>query len=420
MSYATRPTPNPACLAGAIRLADIKPQNIRWLWPGRIPLGRVTLLVSDPGLGKSLLTLDIAARVSRAIPWPDVGVRIEERAASYNSGLDPRSSILAPSSVLLLTAEDDLADTIRPRLEALGADCEKILAINTWGSFSENANNESRRDSASCVPRPFALNRDLARLKNLLDAIPDCRLVIIDPVSAYLAGTNEHANADIQSLLTALAALARERELAVLVVSHLRKKEGAAIHRTMGSLAFVAAARAAWVLAKDPADANKRLFLPLKNNLAPDVAGLAYSIDSSGDERIPVIRWSPEPIAVTADTFVGATRPNGRPDDERQHAIRWLRDRLSDGPCATRELRQEADAHGIGYATLRRAFRELSGEAVRKGPFPFGQWKWKLPGVDAQNPEGKFCAPTDFLDQFADIFEPWMPRKTSTPSSPDT
>ncbi|MEX2310761.1 MAG: AAA family ATPase [Pirellulales bacterium] len=303
---------------------------------------------------------------------------------------------------------------MRPRLEALGANCERILAIPTWGSFSETANSESRRDSATCaVPRAFALNRDLARLANLLDAVPDCRLLIVDPISAYLGGTNEHANADVQALLSALAALARKRHLAVLVVSHLRKKAGAAIHRTMGSLAFVAAARAAWVVCKDPADPNKRFFLPIKNNLAPDVTGLAYTIESSATNRTPVIRWSPDAVNITAETLVGTARPTGRPDDERQQAINWLQSRLSNGPCATRELRQEADAHGIGYGTLRRAFRELRGEAVRKNRFPTAPWLWKLPGTDAQNPGAEFCAPVNSLDDFEKLFlHNWPPKYT--------
>jgi hypothetical protein len=359
------------------------------------------------------------ANLPRAAPWPDEAV--EGRGSSVEgqhatSGPSPSTLDPRPSSVLLITAEDDLADTIRPRLEALGADCQKILSIDTWGSFSETANSDTRRDSATC--RPFALHRDLARLRNLLDAIPDCRLLIIDPVSAFLGGTNEHANADVQSLLTALAALARDRDLAILVVSHLRKKEGAAIYRTMGSLAFVAAARAVWLLSKVPADPNQRYFLPLKNNLAPVVTGLAYTIEASG--HAPVIRWSPDPVNITLENLLASARSPGRPDDERQHAIHWLRERLTQRPRPTREIRQEADAHGIGYGTLRRAFRDLGAEAVKQAPFGYGTWIWKLPGIDAQNPGGEFCAPFDFLGDFGDLFEPWLPRKSSTTSSTDT
>jgi hypothetical protein len=412
--------PYAAHIAGAVRLTDVKPERIRWLWPGRIPLGRVTLLVSDPGLGKSLLTLDIAAAVSTGAPWPDQLVesqetRVESQHSAAGSCLSTLDSRL-PSSVLLLTAEDDLADTVRPRLEALGADCERILAISRVPG-----------ENAKDVPRAFALNRDLARLNNLLDALTDCRLLIIDPISAFLGGTNEHANADVRTLLAALATLARDRGIAVIIISHLRKKEGAAIHRTMGSLAFVAAARAAWIICKHPDDPNKRYFLPIKNNLAPDVTGLAFTIETSPDGRTPVIAWLPTAEKITADMVVGHTRSAGRPDDERQHAIGWLRERLSKGSRPVRDLKQESDAHGISYHTLRRAFRALGGQAVRQGTFPFAPWYWKLPGIDDQNTGGEFWSPIGFPGDFAELCKQWMPtpeekaqRHAASASSTDT
>jgi hypothetical protein len=412
-----------AHIAGAVRLADVKPQNTRWLWPGRIPLGRVTLLVSDPGLGKSLLALDIAARVSTGANWPDECAKQPNSNAtsSDHSSFDighssftppnPQSEIRnpkSPASALLLTSEDDLADTIRPRLEALGADCEKILAINSIPG--ENTND---------VPRAFALNRDLARLRSLLDAVPDCRLIIIDPVSAFLGGTNEHSNADVRALLAALTTIARDRNLAVLMVSHLRKKEGAAIYRTMGSLAFVAAARAVWLVSKDPADSNKRLLMPLKSNLAPDATALAFVIESDGDRRASRIRWSPDSVTVTPDSLLDADRPVGRPDDDRQRAIQWLRQRLAKGPQPARDVIQEAKALAISYGTLRRALRDLGGQAARQSNLPTAPWLWKLPRTDAQNDGGEFCAPVYFPDQLADRVIPWMPPKTLTTSTTD-
>lgn len=438
-----------ARIAGAVPLSQVAPENIHWPWPGRIPLGRVTLLVSDPGVGKSLLTLDIAARVSRGTPWPDSAPRTavavdgidEPRVGEGEVGRvgepmhqnvlatmpthatpnpqsanqSPHSNVspspplpVSPSSVLLLTAEDNFADTVRPRLEALGADCDRILGIATVPG-----------DKPQDVPRAFALNRDLARLRNLLDALPDCRLIVIDPISACLGGTNEQSNSDVQSLLLALTAVAREYNVAVVIVSHLRKQEGAAIYRTMGSLAFVAASRATWAISKDSDVENKRLLLPVKNNLAPHIGGLAFTIETSADLRAPTIHWSPEPVTHSID--LAFARANGRPDDERRRAIEWLRDRLSQGPRAASELKVEADVFGIAGRTLRRAFHELNGEAVRRGPFPFGQWKWKLPGVDGQNPEEEFWTSTDaLLEELARPFMRSSPSPTPVaPNSPD-
>ena len=126
-----------------------------------------------------------------------------------------------------------------------------------------------------------------------------------------------------------LAALAQHRGLAVLAISHLRKKDGAAIYRTMGSLAFVAAARAAWIITKDSENRDRRLLMPLKNNLARDVTGLAFTIESPSHGGQPIIRWSPDPIDISADNVVDIARPRGRPDAERQDAIDWLQQAAS-------------------------------------------------------------------------------------------
>jgi hypothetical protein len=400
--------------AGAFRLTDVEPTGINWLWPGRIPLGHVTLLVSDPGAGKSLLALDIAARVSRGAPWPDHKAATAGRAfgeegeggrkgdsiehewdistTSYGAP-NPQSEIRnpkSPASVLLLTIEDHFATTVRPRLEALGADCSRIMALS-------HVPGEDFFDT----PRPFALNRDLNRLSILIRALADCRLVILDPITAFLGDTSDQCNSDVWKLLSALTHHAEEQNFAVLAVSHLRKKEGAAIHRALGSLAFIANARTAWTIAKDPADPNRRLLVPLKNNLAPDASGLAFNIESNVAGSVPVIRWLPGAIETRADTLLASQRRSGRPDDDRRYAVQWLRQRLSAGASPVREIRNDADAHGISYATLRRGFRELGCEAIRLGPVPKGEWQWKLPAEDAQNGVGEFCAPTAFTDEFA-------------------
>jgi hypothetical protein len=387
-----RPPPPPpsfrhaAEIAGAVRLAQLGPATLQWFWPQRIPLGRVTLLAGDPGIGKSLLALDIAARASRGKPWPD-----EQGAGSKERGVESTqsdSSLPAPCSVLLLTAEDDLADTVRPRLEALGADAAKVVAIpanpgqHAGATLNYSLSGHDAQNTKPLRDRAFELRRDLARLDQLLRAMPDCRLVIVDPISAYLGDVNEQANSEVRGLMLPLAVLAHEHNVAVLAVTHLRKKEGAAIYRAMGSLAFVAAARAAWLVAKDPKQPQRRLFMPLKNNLAADTSGLAFKIESDLTTSQPIIRWSPDPVDISADSIVGNARPRGRPDAEREDAMDWLRKRLANGAAPASDIQEEANAHGIKETTLRRAFRELRGEAVKAGEFLFAQWMWRLPAED--------------------------------------
>jgi putative DNA primase/helicase len=343
--------------ADAVCLANVAATDVCWLWPGRIALGKVTLLAGDPGLGKSFVTLDIAARVSRGTVWPD-----ELQGRVLDSLADPWRDE-ASGSVVLLSAEDDLADTIRPRLEAHGADCRRIIALRAITNEGQNAR------------RWFDLGSDLVHLETLLDDLSDCRLVVIDPISAYLGRNVENANAEMRSLLAPLAALAAERHLAVLVVSHLRKGEGAAMYRTLGSMALVAACRSAWIVCRDPDDPRRRcLLLPVKNNLAGDVGGLAYSIEPLGPHGEPVVCWSAERVDAEIDQVLAKPRQAmGRPAESRRDAADWLQQRLVAGPQAAPQLIREGAALGWSDSTCHRALRMIGGQAVRRGNATFWQ-----------------------------------------------
>jgi len=406
---ATRGAP-PTQESKTLCLADLASQNVDWLWPGRIPIGKVTLLVGDPGVGKSLVALDIAARVTRGAPWPDAsecGVANGEggmnAAAAPDSDVPiPPSPFLlppSPASVLLLSAEDDLADTVRPRLEAAGADCSRIVALpGAAGSdFADPAYPQCGLISERGIAAPLhhlATTRqragDFDQLNRVLDSRPDCRLVIIDPLSAYLGRGVENFNPEVRRWIAPLAALAARRRLAVLAVHHLRKQQASALHRTMGSLAFVAAARTTWLVAPDPADAQRRLLLPVKNNLAALGGPLSFAITTGPDEQ-PVIEWSREALAVTADEALRPPKqqkqPVGRPSFERDDAVRWLQQALAEGAKPAPQIERRAVAHGLRVITVRRAFRELGGEAVRIGFGPLGEWYWRLPGVGEQQPK---------------------------------
>jgi hypothetical protein len=273
--------------------------------------------------------------------------------------------------VILLSAEDDLSDTIRPRLEAHGADCTRIAAI---------AAIVGKENGAGRFRRAVDLARDLIHIERELDGMTDCRLIVVDPISAYLGRSAENVNAEVRSLLSPLATLAGERNLAVVVVTHLRKGEGAAMHRTMGSMAFVAAARSAWIVCRDPKCAERRLLLPLKNNLAADAAGLAYTIEPLGPGDAAVVCWSEGAVALRADDVM-SERPRRaeRPDTERRETVAWLTEFLAAGPQPASDVRVAAEANGFSYATLRRAFREIGGQAIRVGQGVPANWTWQLP-----------------------------------------
>lgn len=333
-----------------VRLSDIPPEPISWLWPGRIALGKLTLIAGDPGLGKSLLTQTLAACISKGYPWP-----ISETPAPIGD-------------VVLLSAEDDPSDTIRPRLDAAEADCQRVHILKAIQDVNEDG---------SPAQRMFSLKRDVELLEEALANLPDCRLVVIDPISAYLDGTNSHNNSDVRGVLVPLSELAARHKIAIILVQHLNKNGmGNAMYRAIGSIAFVAAVRAAYIVTKDKDNAERRFFMPVKNNIAKDTTGLAYSIIAT-ESGNPVIAWESEPITITADEALVPSETNEE-RTETDWAVTILREILSKGPLPVIEVNKEAWQAGISKKQLRRARGKL-GVITTKAAFK-GGWMLVLPG----------------------------------------
>lgn len=348
-----KPATPPRPAAVVRNLSDITQRPIEWLWPDRFALGKLSMVVGDPGLGKSLLTLDLAARVSTGSPWPDAA--------------EPPTQA-QPGGVILLSGEDDPEDTIAPRLQAAYADLTKIKLLE-----AVRDQDRTGRD----VLRTFNIGADLETLEATVASMGDCRLVIVDPLSCYLGQIDSHVNTNVRAVLSPLSDLAARRHIAVVAVSHLRKAgDAAALHRVVGSIAFTAAARAVYGVAKDSNDPSRRrrLFLPIKSNLAADTGGLAYTIQSERD--VPRVAWHPGVVEVDVDEALDSNTKRGPDPNARNEAEEWLREALAEGPKATKELRNEAKAEGIAWRTLRRAKSEL-GVSARRTRFD-GNWEWAL------------------------------------------
>lgn len=318
---------------------------IRWLWPGRIARGKITMIAGHPGLGKSQITCALAAVVTKVGCWP-----VDKSPCELGT-------------VAILSAEDDVADTIRPRLEVAGADIAKVEILDgVIDAFDP---------SGAPIQRPINLRTDIAKLDALFASRPDLALLVVDPVSAHLGGTDSHVNADVRALLAPLSALAAKYGIAIILVSHLNKGSGnaEAINRVTGSLAFVAAARAAYIVAKDQEDGDRRLFLPAKNNVGKDVGGLAFTLEPftlpAGIETSRIL-WEPDAVTTTADE---AMRPADGDDGKTtiEDAIDFLRDVLIGGRVLAREIKRRAGEAGISDKTLRTARTRLQIAATREG-----------------------------------------------------
>jgi RecA-family ATPase len=189
--------------------ADIAPQKIEWLWPGRIASGKVTIVAGEPGLGKSHLTCWVASRVTTSGSWP-----CQEGTAIHGS-------------VIILSAEDDAADTIRPRLDASEADAKCVHVVSALRAEDGKGR------------RAFNLQADLALLENETERIGDVRLVVIDPVTSDLGKVDSHKNAELRAVLEPLAEMAARLRVAILAVTHLNKGgSGSANNRFIGSIAL--------------------------------------------------------------------------------------------------------------------------------------------------------------------------------------
>jgi archaellum biogenesis ATPase FlaH len=329
-------------------LADVTPRPVGWLWARRLPLGNLTIIAGDPGLGKSLLTLDIAARTSAGTPWPD-------------SAGEPNP----PGSVLVFSAEDDLETTVVPRLIAAGADLRSIHTIESV---------ESDGGSTS-----FTLE-NLKALEAAIKGVRDVKLVVVDPVTAFLGTTDDHRNAEVRALLAPLAKLAAEHQVAVLLVAHMSKSNQIkTFNKIMGSVAYTAAARSVWAVVKREGEPKERLFLPVKNNLSPDPTGLSYRIDGEP----PRVVWGDQPVEMHADDLMGDAGPDRDPK-ELNRAREFLRTVVGPGPVLAREAYMRAEAEGISEKTLKRAKKseEIEVNQTKEG------WWWEYPPGKGPTPAG--------------------------------
>ena len=332
-------------LPAVVRLADVEPERIDWLWPGYLPLGKVVVIDGDPGIGKSTVCLDIAARVSTGSPMPD--------GSSGSKGV-----------VMVLSAEDGLADTIRPRLDAAQADAMRVITVTEIGAGQD--------------ARPVSIPGDLPALDAII-AAHEVKLVIVDVLMAYLAGdVNAHRDQDIRRALHVLSAAAARRGCCVLVLRHLNKSGGAnAMYRGGGSIGIIGAARAGFMCGRDPEDETgaRRIFANVKMNIAAEPPSLAYQLVYDELHDVARVGW----LGASEHRAIDLLSDPGDPDErsDRDEAAEWLTTYLTEqGEARAGDVIKAARADGIAQHTIQRA-RKRAGVTTAKATFG-GGWVWRL------------------------------------------
>ncbi len=327
-------------------LDTVKPEPIKWLWPGRIPLGMFVLMAGQPGVGKTTISHSIASILTTGGKWP-----FSEHRAT-------------PGGVVILTAEDDPKYTLVPRLMAAGADLKRIKMIESV----------MRPQGDQVVDVPLLLSEDMHQLDGVLTEIPDTRLLIFDPLSAYLGVRDSHRDADVRQVLGPLKDLAAKQGVTILGITHLSKNaSNSAMARFMGSTGIIAAARAAFLVTEKD---DELMLLPVKSNVAPKMGGLTYKIVSvtvAGNIETSCIEWTGQ-TDIAADEALAAKTSAPKKND----AIDFLNEALKDGPASVDDIYKGAEKVGITRSTVRRAYDDLGIEAIKEKKFQ-GKWLWHTP-----------------------------------------
>jgi hypothetical protein len=240
--------------------------------------------------------------------------------------------------------------------------------------------------------RMFSLVTDLQLLRQKIEQVGDVVLVVIDPMSAYLGvgKVDSYRTTDVRGVLSPLTDLAAEKRVAVVGIMHFNKKADVshAMLRIADSLAYVAAARHAYVVVDD-AENKRKLFVKAKNNLAPDMAALSYTIDvfpvgHDPDTKAPIsapyVVWGAEHVNIDATEAMHAEETGIPKERPRDAAKKFLQDILAMGPVKQTEIQEAAKANLISMKTLRRAKQDLSVAAVKSRVAGEG-WNWEMPKI---------------------------------------
>lgn len=315
------------CVLKIIKMSDVQLQEIEWLWYPFIPYGKLTIIQGDPGDGKTTLVLNIAAKLSKG------------------EGLDENMQIAEPINIIYQTAEDGLADTVKPRLELAGADCEKIMVID-----------ESDKSLSMIDER-------------LEEAIvkTGARLLILDPIQAYLGGGMymNRAN-EARDMTKKLGALAEKTKCAIILIGHMNKAAGnKAAYRGMGSIDFFAVARSVLLVGRIEGEANTRAVVQIKNNLAAFGHAKAFELSESG------FQWLGD-YEITVDEVLGGIAPKANKMEQAKKILRELAE--TQNAVQSNEVFELAEEHGISKRTMENAKKELGIKAKKIN----NAWYWEL------------------------------------------
>jgi len=341
------------------RISAITAKPIKPLWPGCLYHGKVTVIAGVPGDGKSLSAVDVAARITAGKDWP-VG-----------------NGSFKAAPVLLLTAEDDPADTIRPRLDMAGANTDQVELIEGVHHV-DPATGKQSLDLVSLISDLPAIERRIVGI--------EASALVVDPLTSF-ADSDTNKTGDMRRLLDGLAQMAARTGVAILVITHMNKRSDArkAMQMIAGSHVIVAAVRVVLVTARDPNDKARRLLLPIKLNIGPDDIGFAFRVVPKphpvcGD--VPTVEWEQDFVGdMSADDVLIDSTPRAQAAVEKSCEVQlWLRELLKHEPVEARVMWKRAKEKQFGERRVKTALKAIKATCEVLGYQ--GKWHYSLPVSD--------------------------------------
>ncbi len=310
-----------------IKMSDVEPTKVEWLWYPYIPYGKVTIIQGDPGEGKTTLILNLAALLSKGEKLPES----EEKSE--------------PINIIYQTAEDGLSDTVKPRLIAANADDDRITVID-----------ESKIELSLTDER---LEQAIIETK--------AKLVILDPLQAYIgANVDMHRANEIRPVMKHLAEVAQRQQCAVVLIGHLNKAMGMkSSYRGLGSIDIPASARSVLLVGRIKDNPTIRVMAQIKSSLAPEGEPIAFELNKETGFRF-IGKYD-----ISIDDLLNGVATTSK----LEQAEKLLQDMLSDGSAIKqKQLHQQAKIRNISERTLNEAKKNVGVKSFRSN----NEWYWKL------------------------------------------
>jgi hypothetical protein len=336
-----------------VRGDSIQPKRLKWLWRGRILADKLNVFSGEPDVGKGMTTVDLAARLTRHLDFPD-----------------GKNELDGPKDVVFLSSEDDMEDTVVPRLVVAGADMSRIH----FAQISENS-------SGTLAEGIVCLDRDLPTLEEMIKLHPDTVLIIPDPVIAFLGDADPNKDKDVRPIYSKMKAFAKRLNVGWLFVNHWNKNQAASsINRTSGAKTMVSAPRATWMFTRSPEDPTRYLMMKGKGNLAGNakktlayrIVGIPYDFQDGlpiDPDGVPKLVWDGETEHSTEDVLKDQNDPKMRHNVKAEELLEKL---LRDGAMRAKDVYGAGDKEKLDDNQMQRARYKLGYVAARVD----GSWYW--------------------------------------------